>query len=90
MHGTLHFTGAVVGGSCTLTSYTRGAMYEHCSDDAVPETLSVQSLNSSQGAHVRAVYGSQGMAKGESQYVLVSATGSVITQGLYVITQSLR
>lgn len=90
LHGTIHFSGAVVGSNCSLTSYDQGGLSEHCPLNAVAHTLSVQTLGNAEAVRVRATPLAQGNAKGDQQYVLVGLSGSLITQGHYVVTQSLQ
>ncbi len=85
LHGTIHFTGAVVGSSCALTTRAPGVVNASCPVDAIRHSLSVQTPINEQTAQIRV----RSAAYGSAQYSLVNAAGREITQGHYVITQTL-
>ncbi|MBA1198620.1 hypothetical protein G7011_16055 [Pseudomonas plecoglossicida] len=85
LHGTINFSGTVVGSSCVLTTRATGAVNASCPLDAVRHSLSVQTQTNEQTAQIRVLAATHGSA----QYSLVNAAGREITQGHYVITQTM-
>ncbi|AIZ34356.1 hypothetical protein NJ69_15825 [Pseudomonas parafulva] len=90
MQGTIRFTGAVIGSQCTLSTHAGTGLSESCPLNAVSRTLSVQTLvgELSSPAHVRSMTPTQASGQGEHTYVLEDATGHLITQGRYLVTQT--
>lgn len=88
LNGIIYFTGAVVGGDCTVTTSAIGRLSESCPVDAVPHTISVQTSVNSQRARVVVRPLTEPSVHGRRQYVLVNASGNLITEGRYVISQT--
>lgn len=85
VHGTIHFSGSVVGSGCALTTHATAAVKASCPLDAVAHSLSVQTSINEQTAHIQVLAANRSTA----QYSLVNAAGRRITQGHYVITQTI-
>ncbi|MFI7857320.1 MULTISPECIES: type 1 fimbrial protein [Pseudomonas] len=90
LHGTIHFSGAVVGSTCTLSGNAEHGLSEHCPEDAVRQTLSVKPVGTTEGISISAAPQSRRGDESEQKYILVGSAGNPITRGQYVITQALQ
>ncbi|WP_162889569.1 MULTISPECIES: hypothetical protein [Pseudomonas] len=90
MQGTIRFTGAVIGSQCTLSTHAGAGLSESCPLNAVSRTLSVQPLLGAvtSPVRVRSMTPVQTSGQGEHTYVLEDAAGHLITQGRYLVTQT--
>lgn len=85
VQGTIYFSGSIVGSGCALMTHATAAVNASCALDAVAHSLSVQASIHEQTAHIQVL----SVTKSTVQYSLVNAAGRQITQGHYVITQTM-